>query len=142
MHFGAFFILKYSIHEKYYSSEYKVHYVHSIVLLCGTFDLNKYQCALRPPGPGQRIHTRLPGTMIKAVAIRTPPHASLSHKGTGGHFVGPDSDMQFIDCSFFLFSLRGAVLQQRQNQTEMYKQAQTLRKIITDGHSAGWYRGS
>ncbi len=35
------------------------------------------------------------------MAIRTPPHVSLSHKGTGGHFVGPD--MQFIDCSFFHF---------------------------------------
>ncbi len=40
------------------------------------------------------------------MAIRTPPHVSLSHKGTGGHFVGPD--MHFIDCSFFHF--RCAVL--------------------------------
>ncbi len=40
------------------------------------------------------------------MAIRTPPHVSLSYKGTGGHFVG--QDMQFIDCSFFHF--RCAVL--------------------------------
>ena len=42
----------------------------------------------------------------------------------------------------FPFSLRGAVLQQRQNRTERSKQVQTRRKIIIDGHSAGWYRGS
>jgi hypothetical protein len=42
----------------------------------------------------------------------------------------------------FPFLLRGAVLQQRQNRTERSKQVQTRRKIIIDGHSAGWYRGS
>jgi hypothetical protein len=36
----------------------------------------------------------------------------------------------------FPFSLRGAVLQQRQNRTERSKQVQTRRKIIIDGHSA------
>ncbi len=40
------------------------------------------------------------------MAIRTPPHVSLSHKGTRGHFVG--LDMQFIDSSFSHF--RCAVL--------------------------------
>ena len=60
------------------------------------------------PGPwvADPHSTSLPGTTIQAVAIQTPPHVSLSHKGTGGHFVGPD--MQFIGCSFFHF--RCAVL--------------------------------
>ena len=63
-----------------------------------------------------------------------------STKAREAAFVEPD--MQSIDCSFFPFSLRDAVLQQRQNRTERSEQAQTLRKIITDGHYAGWNRGS
>ena len=79
-------------------------------LLC-TFYLNKnlsVHFTLRARGPGQRIHTRLSGTTIKAVTIRTPPHVCLSHEGTGGHFAGPDIMMLFIDSSVFHF--RCAVL--------------------------------
>ncbi len=55
-------------------------------------------------------------TTIEAAPVPTPPRVYLSHEGPAGRFVG--SDMRCIECSFFHFSLRDPVWQQRQSRTE------------------------
>jgi hypothetical protein len=67
------------------------------------------------------------------VAIRTPPHVSLSHKGTGGHFVGPD--MLFIDCSFFCAVLscnRGRIAHKGPNRLKHGAKSSRM-AILPDG---------
>jgi hypothetical protein len=61
----------------------------------------------------RRVHT---ATTIEAATVLMPPRDYLSHEGPAGRFVG--SDVRCIDCSFFHFSLRDPVWQQRQSRTE------------------------
>ena len=82
-----------------------------------------------------RVHTV---TTIEAAPIRTPPRVYLSHEGSGGQFTG--SDMRCMERSFFHFSLRDPVWQQRQIRTEITYMDQTWRKIILEARSAGTVR--
>ena len=77
-------------------------------------------------------------TTIEAAPIRTPPRVYLSHEGSGGQFTG--SDMRCMEGSFFHFSLRDPVWQQRQIRTEITYMDQTWRKIILEARSAGTVR--
>ena len=77
-------------------------------------------------------------TTMEAAPLPTLPRVCLSHEGTAGSFLG--SDVRCIDCSFFHFSLRDPVWQQRQSRTENSNLDQTWRKIILEARSGDTVR--